>query len=60
MYEGFVSALEAEGPWAEIIIDRFPVARASRDGADTGRKQELRRLTRALPKAEYAERQGAL
>jgi transposase len=60
MYEGFVSAIEEEVPWAEIVIDRFHVARAYRDCADTVRKKELKRLKRALPKAEYAELQGAM
>jgi transposase len=60
MYEGFVSAIAEEVPWAEIVIDRFHVARAYRDCADTVRKQELKRLKRALPKAEYAELQGAM
>jgi transposase len=60
MYEGFVSAIEAEVPWAEIVIDRFHVARAYRACADTVRKQELKRLKRALPKAEYAALQGAM
>jgi transposase len=40
MDEGFVSAIEEEVPGAEIVMDRFPVARASRDGADTVRKQD--------------------
>jgi transposase len=60
MYEGFVSALATEVPWAEIVIERFQVARASRDGADTVRKKEFKRLKRALPKAEYTERKGAM
>jgi transposase len=60
MYEGFVSAIEEEVPWAEIVIDRFHVARAYRDCADTVRKQELKRLKRARPKAEYAALQGAM
>jgi len=47
-------------PWAEIVIDRFHVARAYRDCTDTVRKQELKRLTSALPKAEYAEITGAI
>jgi transposase len=38
----------------------FHVARAYRDGADTVRKQELKRLQQALPKAEYAEIKGAM
>jgi len=54
MDEGFVSAMEAAVPWAEIVIERCPGARAYRDGADTGRKQELQRRTRALPTVESA------
>jgi transposase len=60
MYEGFVRALAEEGPGAEIVIDRFPVAWAYRDGADTGRQKELKRLKSAWPEAAYAERQGAM
>jgi transposase len=54
MYEGFVRAIEEEVPWAEVVIDRFHVARAYRDCADTVRKKELQRLKSALPPAEYA------
>jgi transposase len=60
MYEGFAGAIEQEVPWAEIVIDRFHVARAYRDCADTVRKQELKRLKSTLPKAEYAEIKGAM
>jgi transposase len=60
MYEGFVSALAAEVPWAEIVIDRFHVARAYRDCADKVRKKEFKRLKRALPKAEYTALKGAM
>jgi transposase len=60
MYEGFVSAIEAEVPGVQLVIDRFPVARAYRDCADTVRKQELKQLKRALPKAEYAALQGTM
>src|SRR5215813_3848792 len=60
MYEGFVRALEEEVPWAEIVIDRFHVARAYRDCADTVRKKELKRLKSALPEAEYAKIKGAM
>ena len=60
MYEGVVRALEEEVPWAEIVIDRFHVARAYRDGADTVHKQELKRLKSAMPKAGYAEITGAM
>jgi transposase len=50
MYEGFVRAIEAEVPGAEIVSARVHVARAYRDGADTVRQQELKRLKRTLPK----------
>jgi transposase len=60
MYEGFVRAIEEEVPWAEVVIDRFHVARAYRDCADTVRKTELQRLKSALPPAEYAEIKGAM
>jgi transposase len=60
MYEGFVNAINEEIPWAEVVIDRFHVARAYRDCADTVRKKELKRLKQALPTAEYAEIKGAM
>ena len=60
MYEGFVRAIEEEMPWAEVVIDRFHVARAYRDCADTVRKKELQRLKSALPPGEYAEIKGAM
>ena len=60
MDEGFVSAMEAAVPWAEIVIERCPGARAYRDGADTGRKQELQRRKRALPTVESADIHGTM
>jgi transposase len=60
MSEGFVNASTEGRPWAEIVIDRFHVARAYRDGAGTVRKKALKRLTRALPEAEDAEITGAM
>jgi transposase len=60
MCEGFVRAIEEELPWVEIVIDRFHVARAYRDCADTVRKKELKWLKDQLPKAEYAEIKGAM
>jgi transposase len=60
MYEGVARAITEEVPWAELVIERFHGARASRDGADMVRQQELKRLKRVLPKAEYAEIPGAL
>jgi transposase len=60
MSAGFVRALAAEAPGAELGIARCHVARASRDGAATGRKQACKRLKSALPKAQPAERRGAM
>jgi transposase len=59
MDEGFVRALEEAVPGAAVVSDRFHVARASRDGADPVRKQELKRRKRVRPKAEDAEIPGA-
>lgn len=50
MWEGYVAALQAILPRAAIGIDRFHVARQYRDGADTRRKQQLKRLRQDLPK----------
>jgi transposase len=58
--EGFVNAINEEIPWAESVIDRFHVARASRDGADPVRQKDLKRPTRGLPKATSAEITGAM
>jgi transposase len=60
MYEGFVRAIKEEVPWAEVVIDRFQVARAYRNRADMVRKKELKRLKRVLPKAAFAEITGAM
>jgi hypothetical protein len=51
MYAGFVRARADEGPGAESVIERFPGARAYRDGADTGRQKALKRVKRAWPEA---------
>jgi len=60
MSEGFAGALAPEVPGAEIVIDRFHMARASRDCADTVRQKELKRLKSTWPKAKYAEIKGAM
>ena len=49
IWEGYITAVEEVLPHARIVIDRFHVARHYRDGVDTLRKQELRRLKKALP-----------
>ena len=50
IWEGYITAVEEVLPHARIVVDRFHVARHYRDGVDTLRKQELRRLKKALPK----------
>lgn len=60
MYRGFVEAAREQMPWATIVIDRFHVARAYRDCADTVRKREVKRLKKELSAAEYAQIKGAM
>ena len=60
MYEGFTEAVREELGWARIVIDRFHVARAYRDGLDDLRKQELGRLKKELPASEYKRLKGSM
>jgi transposase len=50
IWEGYISAVEEALPDATIVLDRFHVIRHYRDGVDSLRKQELRRLKKELPK----------
>jgi transposase len=50
IWEGYITAVEEVLPHTTIVIDRFHVARHYREAVDTLRKQELRRLKKALPK----------
>jgi len=49
MYEGFSEAVREELSQIRIVINRFHVARAYRDGLDDLRKQELERLNKNSP-----------
>lgn len=60
MYEGFSQAVRGELPKARIVIDRFHVARAYRDGLEDLRKQELGRLKKELPVVEYKQLKGSM
>jgi len=60
MYQGFVNAAQDQLPWAKIVVDRFHVAQAYRDCADTVRKQEVKRLQQELSQAEYEQIKGAM
>jgi len=60
MYEGFCEAVREELSHAQIVIDRFHVARSYRDGLDDLRKQELGRLKKELPDVEYKQLKGSM
>ena len=60
MYEGFTEAVREELSHVLIVIDRFHVARAYRDGLDDLRKQELGRLKKELPAPAYKQLKGSL
>jgi transposase len=60
MYEGYTSAIQEVLPDARLVIDRFHVAEAYRDGVDQLRKQELRRLKQTLSKEDYRQLKGAM
>jgi transposase len=60
LHVGYVNAVRRQLPKAKIVADRFHVAQAYRDCADTVRKQALRRLKQELPKADYAQLKGVM
>ena len=60
MYPGYINAAREVLPHVRIVIDRFHVAEQYRAAADTVRKQELNRLKRELPKADYQQLKGSL
>lgn len=60
LYEGFINAVKEVLGHAQVVADRYHVAKLYRAGADHLRTQELRRLKKELPKAEYAEIKGAM
>ncbi len=59
LWEAYTEAVREEIPTARIVVDRFHVAKHYRDSADQVRKQELLRLKKALPKAEYQKLNGS-
>jgi transposase len=60
LYEGFLTAVKEVLDHAQVVADRYHVAKLYRAGADRLRTQELRRLKQELPKEEYDEIKGAL
>lgn len=55
MWEDYVSAVQEQLPHVTIVVDRFHVARHYRDGVDTLRKQEVKRLRATLPQEQHDE-----
>ena len=60
MYEGYTEAIREELPHVRLVIDRFHVARAYRDGMNHLRKAELKRLKRELSAQEYKALKGSM
>jgi transposase len=60
MYEGYTEAIREELPDVRLVIDRFHVTRAYRDGLDALRKTELKRLKKELSPQEYKLLKGSL
>ena len=60
MYDGFVNAVKEVFGSHVLIIDRFHVAKGYRGAVDTLRKQELKRLKKALPEEEYRQLKGVM
>ncbi len=65
MWDGYVNALREFAPahpevTLDIVVDRYHVAKSSRDAVDKVRQTECRRLKKELTPAAYAELKGVL
>ena len=60
MYEGYTEAIREELPHVRLVIDRFHVTRAYRDGLETLRKSELKRLKKEVSAPEYKLLKGSM
>lgn len=60
IHEGYLQAAREVLPEAEIVIDRFHVAKNYHHVVDQLRQQELRRLKTILPEATYDEFKGLM
>jgi transposase len=60
MYDGYLEAVRQELQTVQIVIDRFHVTEAYRDGVDGLRKSELKRLKQTLSVDEYQSLKGSL
>jgi transposase len=60
-YDGFMHAApEVFGKRVKIVMDRFQVAKLSRKGLETLRKQELHRLQQEISEEAYKQLQGVM
>nr|WP_305910251.1 transposase [Methylomarinum sp. Ch1-1]MDP4521679.1 transposase [Methylomarinum sp. Ch1-1] len=60
MNEGYCNAAQETLPNAQVVVDRFHVAKHYRDCADKARKAEMKQLKQTLPESEYAQLKGAM
>jgi transposase len=60
LYEGFIAAVKEVWGHAQVVADRYHVAKLYRQCADHLRKQELRRLKQDLPQEQYNTIKGAM
>lgn len=60
MYAGFTEAVREELPGAQIVVDRFHVARRYHQAADELRQSELKRLKQELSPAAYQALKGSM
>ena len=61
MYDGFINSVkEVLGDRVKVIVDRFHVVKAYRQGVDSLRKKELGRLKKELTDIEYKKLKGAM
>lgn len=58
LYAGYVRAAHEELPNAEVVVERFHVAKGYRACADQRRKKERQRLKQEVPQTEYEKLQG--
>ncbi len=54
MYVNYRQAIKSVLPQAQVVVDRFHVAKLYRQAADSVRQAEMKRLKKGLPKAQYA------
>lgn len=60
MYEGYTEAIREELSGVRLVIDRFHVAEAYREGLEDLRKRELKRLKKELTAQEYKLLKGSM